>query len=307
MTRGAPDDPVVAVLGARDDRDVIAYVAAAQADPARHVTYLGTDPATVRAELAAVEDWRERTWVACDGERVVGVLTADLDAALGRLWWLGPWADDRPTGLRLLRRAAAEVARGVAEREFAPDERNGWLADLAVELGYNAEVPSAVMVVELVREDADGSTSTWVDDHDLPPAVADVRALEPEDRDDVARLHDHLFAGTHTRGRDLVRDQQTTVLVVGEPPTGYVATQVQADGSVYVDFVGVDPRARGRGLARALVAAALEHALAAGVAQASLTVRDDNRHARALYASLGFTDERRIAPHRLGFTRDDQP
>lgn len=294
----------VDVLGEHDDHDVIAYVAAAQADATRHVTYIGIDPSTVRAELAAVEMWRGRTWVARDGGRVTGVLTADLDTALGRLWWLGPWADDRDTGLALLRQAAAAAARGVAEREFAPDERNSWLAGIAIELGYTAEVPSAVMVAELSRTDTDGSVSTWVDEHDLPPAAADVRALEPEDRDDVARLHDHLFAGTHTRGRDLVRDDATLVLVAGDDPLGYVATQVQADGTLYIDFLGVDPAARGRGLGRALIAAAVTRAAGAGAPSASLTVRTGNRHARALYTSLGFTQERLIAPYRRGFTRD---
>lgn len=285
----------VATLGERDDSDVVAYVAAAQADPTRHVTFVGTDEATVRTDLSTATDWRARTYVARDGDgRVVGVLTADVDGDLGRAWWLGPWAEDRGVGRALLE-AAGEVVAGVAEREFAPDARNRWLADLAVELGYHAEEPSAVLVADL---------ATWPHDHDLPAASTEVRALEPEDRDDVADLHDHLFAGTHTRGRDLVRAEQTTVLVLGEPPTGYIATQVEADGSLYVDFVGVDPRARGRGVGRALVAAALERAATAGRPRANLTVRDDNRHARALYASLGFVEERQIAPYRLGFTRD---
>lgn len=295
-------------LGDRDDDDVIAYVMAAQADPTRHVTLVGEDEQTVRADLAAAAAWRERTYVARDAaSAVVGVLTADLDADMGRLWWMGPWAEDRATALALLQRAATDVARGVREREFAPDTRNQLLADLALELGYHAEVPSAVLVVEVSGEGEAGERWTWADEHDVPPATAEVRALEAEDRDDVARLHDHLFAGTHTRGRDLVRDEETTVLVHGEPPDAYVATQVQADGTLYIDFVGVEPRARGRGLGRALVAASLERAAADGVPSASLTVREDNRHARELYASLGFVEERWIAPYRLGFTRDDGP
>lgn len=280
-------------LGSGDDDPVVDYVVAAQADPTRHVTYVGSDPLTVRAELAAVAAWRERTFVAHDHDgRIVGVLTADVDPDLGRLWWLGPWADSTATARALLQ-AAAAVVGPVSEREFAPDARNTALARVAVELGYRAEESSAVLVHAL---------APWPPE-DLPEP-AGVRAMEPEDRDDVARLHDHLFAGTHTRGRDLVRDEGTRILVVGDEPTGYVATQDQPDGSLYIDFLGVDPAARGRGLGRALIAAAVTRAARDGAPSAALTVRAGNLRARALYDSLGFTEERIITPYRRGFTRD---
>ncbi len=283
----------VAVLGDGDEAAMVAYVVTAQADPTRHVTYAGSEPVSVLADLAAATAWRERTFVARDGGGITGVLTVDVDEDLGRLWWLGPWADDADTS-RALVAAARTVATGVHEREFAPDTRNTDLARLALELGYRAEEPSAVLVRDL---------ATWRDE-DLTRS-AEVRDLEPEERDDVARLHDHLFAGTHTRGRDLVRDEATLVLVTGDDPLGYVATQEQEDGTLYIDFLGVDPAARGRGLGRALIAAAVTRADRAGAPSASLTVRMGNQHARALYASLGFVQERVIAPYRRGFTRDD--
>lgn len=283
----------MAVLGAGDEAAVVAYVVAAQADPARHVVYVGSEPISVLADLAAATAWRARTFVARDDDGgITGVLTVDVDEDLGRLWWLGPWADDTTTARALLA-AAADVAGAVREREFAPDARNTALVRLAGELGYRAEEPSAVLVRDL---------ATWPPD-DLPDAHT-VRPLEPEDRVDVARLHDHLFAGTHTRGRDLVRDEATVVLVTGDDPVGYIATQEQADATLYIDFLGVDPAARGRGLGRALIAAAVTRAAAAGAPSASLTVRMGNRRARALYDSLGFTQERVIAAHRRGFTLD---
>lgn len=286
----------VAVLGAGDEAAVVAYVVAAQADPARHVTYVGSEPVSALADLTAAAAWRERTFVARDGGGgITGVLTVDVDEDLGRLWWLGPWADDDATARAMLA-AGAEVAGAVREREFAPDARNTLLAGLATELGYRAETPSAVLVRDL---------SSWPPD-DLP-VTGMIRPLEPEDRGDVARLHEHLFAGTHTRGRDLVRDQDTMILVAGDDPIGYIATQDQADDTLYIDFLGVDPAARGRGLGRALIAAAVTRAAAAGAPSASLTVRIDNQHARALYDSLGFVEERVIAPYRRGFTRDTRP
>lgn len=286
----------VAVLGDGDEAAVVAYVVAAQADPSRHVTYVGSEPVSARADLTAATAWRARTFVARDdGGGITGVLTVDVDEDLGRLWWLGPWADDATTARALLA-AAADVASAVREREFAPDARNTGLVELAIELGYDAEQTSAVLVRDL---------ATWPPD-DLP-GTGSVRPLEPEDRDDVARLHDHLFAGTHTRGRALVRDEATMVLVIGDDPIGYIATQEQADTTLYIDFLGVDPAARGRGLGRALIAAAVARAAATGAPSACLTVRTDNQRARLLYDSLGFDQERIIAPYRRGFTRDAGP
>jgi ribosomal protein S18 acetylase RimI-like enzyme len=283
---------VISLLGDAGVDEVVEYVVAAQADPARHVTYVGDEPVSVRSDLAAAAQWRDRTLVARDDAgTITGVLTVDVDDDLGRLWWLGPWADDRATAAALLE-AGRGLAAGTPEREFAPDARNTDLAELATSLGYRAEVLGALLRRDLAQPLGD-------DDHGR------VRALAEHDRGAVARLHDQLFAGTHTRGRDLVRAAGTDVLVAGgDVPLAYVATQSQPDGTVYVDFLGVDPGARRRGLGRALVTAALRRARATGRTSAYLTVRTDRPGAIALYLDLGFVEERRIAPFRRGFSRD---
>ena len=84
-------------------------------------------------------------------------------------------------------------------------------------------------------------------------------------------------------------------------PVGYVAVEVQPDGSGYVDYLGVAAQARGAGLGRVLVAGALRGLAARGVTRVHLTVRVDNATARALYASLGFVEERVAVPYRRGF------
>lgn len=272
----------VAALGTGGDDDVVAYVVRAQADPTRHVTFVGEGEVTVRSDLAAIDGWRDQTLVARRDDSVVGALLVDTDDELGRCWWLGPWADDDEVARALLD-AAEPLVADLRRREFAPDSRNTWLADLAAGLGYEARPASAILVREL---------ATWVDDTDTPH----VHELDAEDRDVVAALHDRLFPGTHTPGRRLVRDQDTLVLVAGEPPHGYVATQDQDDASLYIDFLGVDPGSRRRGLGRDLLTATIDRALARGCDRAHLTVHVTNTAARALYAALGFEEERLIAP-----------
>ena len=81
-----------------------------------------------------------------------------------------------------------------------------------------------------------------------------------------------------------------------------MAVERQPDGSGYIDFLGVDPRFRRRGLGAELVRAGVAALAELGCTRCSLTVRDDNEAARRLYAGLGFVDERVIVPYRLGFS-----
>lgn len=281
----------VEILGDRHDTDVVAYVVAAQDDPARHVTLVGEGTTVVRGDLEGVADWRAHTLVArgTDG-RVTGVLVADTDAELGRCWWMGPWADDTATARALLA-AAGPLVAATPRREFAPDARNEALRSLAADLGYVEEEASAILRRDL---------TTW----DHTAVGPHVRDLAPDDRSEVAALHDRVFPATHTPGRRLVDDPATLVLVCGTPAHGYVATQVQTDGNLYIDFLGVAPEHRGRALGRALLIATVQRAVEAGCSEAFLTVRVGNAVARSLYAGLGFDEERIAVPLRHGFSQD---
>ncbi|MDA8343683.1 MAG: mycothiol synthase [Actinomycetota bacterium] len=67
-------------------------------------------------------------------------------------------------------------------------------------------------------------------------------------------------------------------------------------GEIYV--IGVDPRAQGRGIGRSLTVAGLAHLVERGAVEGLLYVDAANRPARALYASLGFTEHRRDRCYR---------
>ena len=73
---------------------------------------------------------------------------------------------------------------------------------------------------------------------------------------------------------------------------GYAAARVLPDGEGYIDFLAVDPVARGHGVGEALVTS-LVHALGdRGARPRVCLVVDDRRGAaRSLYNRLGFTEE----------------
>jgi ribosomal protein S18 acetylase RimI-like enzyme len=130
-----------------------------------------------------------------------------------------------------------------------------------------------------------------------------VRLAAPEDAAVVARLltefRDHegrdwppeaaIRAGVE---RLIVRDD-TEYLLGGEPPDGIVQLRYRygvwwdAD-DCHVEDVFVRASARGSGLGRALVTAAIERARERGCRRMELDTAEENAPALALYRSLGF-------------------
>lgn len=76
-------------------------------------------------------------------------------------------------------------------------------------------------------------------------------------------------------------------LVEDDGPVGMILCRAAA-GEVEILTLAVDPAVRRRGVARALIAAALDAARAQGADAAFLEVAVDNDAALALYARLGF-------------------
>ena len=88
--------------------------------------------------------------------------------------------------------------------------------------------------------------------------------------------------------RRLRKHTHFTTLVDGHP-VGLIAAQQENHHSVYLYSLWLDPAVRGRGLARPLVAAAVNWAKDRRVRTITLRVASGNLTARAVYESLGFT------------------
>lgn len=272
------------------DLDVIVRLAAGQqVQPNRHMAYLGSDPDSIRADIVAVEDWTSRTLVSASaGGTIDGCILAEVDADMGRCWWWGPFVDaDDWAGTADGLYAAAPEAGVTPEQELAPDDRNLLTAEFAIRHDFEPETASTVLTYT-------GPTFRSGDGAVGPAA---------EWKDEVAALHDLLFEGTHTTGRALVgSDDIRLVVVESEGLSGYVAAEVNSDGSGYIDYLGVVPEMQGRGIGRRLVMAAVDALRERGATSVDLSVREDNHAARRLYASLGFSEERLVRPYRKGFS-----
>ena len=97
------------------------------------------------------------------------------------------------------------------------------------------------------------------------------------------------------RLRQLIEVGDTTVLLGGDGPDGLAVLRFRAaiwsDGlECYLAELYVTPAARGRGLGRALMEAALSEARARGADTMDIGVDEPDLVARRLYESLGFTN-----------------
>ncbi len=280
---------------ADDLHAICALIESQQAQPERAIPYLGEEADGIAAEIEDLDhDWREFAVVMeDDNERIVGVLIGEVDEEMGRVWWLGPflaggWGD---AAAWLYAAAAARLPDGIHQEELAGDDRHKELAAFAERHGFISQEASVLLRHEGTPPDHPG----------------DVVQMGQHHHHAVRWLHAESFPGTHLTPDQLVAGgarRISLVAVSGETVRGYVACEVQADESGYIDFLAVHPEHRRAGVGVALVSAAVCHLHEAGARNAHLTVRESNDGARALYASVGFVEEQLLRPYRRGFTLD---
>jgi len=284
------------VTGADELAALAEFAALQQSDPTTHIVYLGSEAPGIAAELAEAT-WRDVSVVAVDGGELAGWLIGDVDHDMGRVWWLGPFVGvDVHNGAWVsIADALLEVGRGelpdrITEEEMAVDARFERCRRWAAGHGFAEEEGSHVLQLE-------GT---------IDPPTTPVQAITDADHEAVVRLHDQLFPGTHTTGAQLVAGHDATRrrLVVRHAGhvAGYVAVELQPDGSGYVDYLGVVPSQRRRGLGGDLVRAGVLELRRLGADGVGLTVRAGSEGARDLYVSLGFGEERFVVPLRRGFS-----
>lgn len=181
------------------------------------------------------------------------------------------------------------------QHELSGDVANASLADLAAGRGWSPTEASHALVADAAV------VAAWPDDE----PISGLRPAESGDARLLAPLHDAEFPQTYASADGLVEGAiggEGIVLVVPAVDggiAGYAAGQVHDDGEGFIDFVAVDPAARGTGLGRRLVTALTRHLLARSpLGRVCLLVQDHRRPARALYERLGFRPDGSFVAYR---------
>lgn len=288
---------VIQSLRAGDLDEVARHMEVLQRDPAQFTGNLPVDAAAIAEALRSLPGGVACIVVAVGAGRPVGLLGADHATDPPRVWWQGPfvWGGEgwRAVSDRLYTSARRRLPPQVTQEEFGPDERNARVQGFARAHGFHAEAASAVLVLDEPLPDPAGDT---------------VVPITEEDHPELARLHDRLFPEASSAGEALVEVDDPARVALGIRRAGglvgYVIVQCHAGGDGTVECVGVRPDLRGRGHGRTLVLAGVHWLQRRGCAPVHLTIREDLRAGRALYAAVGFAEERLVRPWRKGFTLD---
>jgi ribosomal protein S18 acetylase RimI-like enzyme len=96
-------------------------------------------------------------------------------------------------------------------------------------------------------------------------------------------------AFTAAQWRRRLRDHAQFAALIDDRPVGLIGAQLENAETVYLYSLWLDPAARGHGLARALVDAAVSWARDRKARTVKLRVAADNAVARGVYESVGFT------------------
>ena len=119
-------------------------------------------------------------------------------------------------------------------------------------------------------------------------AVVRLRALtDALGEDDPQYQREVAFTAAQWRRR--LRDHAQFAAWIGNRPVGLIGAQQETQDCVYLYSLWLDPEARGQGLARPLVAAAVDWARDRRARTVTLRVAAGNALARGVYESLGFT------------------
>lgn len=223
--------------------------------------------------------------VAERGDRLIGALSAEHDVDLGRGWLRGPHVtdDDWPAvAPRLLAELRPQLPEAVTLLFAYLEVRNERGISFYLDEGFGRRNPIAH---ELVLPG----------DVAIEPPATTAESLSPAFEAGFLALFAELFPKTYFTGERLVELNGTShrILVETEGESevlGFAVLALDELGSGgELQFVGVAPRARRRGLGRRLVTSTVQRLREEeGRTTLSLNVTDDNAEARALYEQLGF-------------------
>ena len=285
-----------------------------QAMPEHHIGYHGETRAELADELSEL-NWPTATVVAVDdADRVHGVLTAESDAALGRVWWHGPYVDvpaEHPAADRIWDRTADELLeracqlpelRDIADSELFGHVEHRRLAQFAHRHGFPDGTYTSVLtldgvdLVRLIGSVPDPGDGVEVSDFPTPPTDSVAAAA-------LITLHEQSFPNTYVSAAQLLSGEGDRALVVamaGGRLVGYAVGSVQ-QADYYVDFVAVATDFRGRHIAGALVTQLVQR-LAEQHGERSkvcCTVQGDNTPSRRMHLRLGFRPTLELVGYRL--------
>jgi ribosomal protein S18 acetylase RimI-like enzyme len=276
--------------------ELVQFVTRLNSDGTHHIGFFGEGEADVRASLAeCLIPPADGFLLAYDKDQIVGVFGVDADPEINRAWLFGPLVEHlnwHTIADMLYEQVLSIVPAGIRDHDLFCDEQNILTQEFAARHGFPLRSENAVMT--LVREK-------------YTPTARNVSRIIPFDErffDQFESLHKTVFPNAYfTAGQMVEKINETRWLflaVENETLLGYHFCKIAPEAeSGYVDFIGTDESARGRGIGADLLASGINWMLSEpSTKKINLTVNADNVPALSLYKKFGFVTERVMRGYR---------
>jgi ribosomal protein S18 acetylase RimI-like enzyme len=276
--------------------ELVSFVARINSDGAHHIGFFGEGEADVRASLAEClipppEGFR----LAYDGDQPVGIFGVDADPEINRAWMFGPLVeheDWHTIADQLYAEVLPLIPVDIRDYDLFCDVQNIHIEAFALKHGFPLSSENAVLT--LTRENYKPS----------PKRQSQITTYQESFFEQLGRLHKMLFPNAYFTARQMVekteKNHQLFLAVEDGQLLGYHFCKIELESaSGYVDFIGTDSSARGRGFGDDLLASGVDLMLGTPTTKKiSLTVNADNIAARSLYEKFGFVTERVMRGYR---------
>ena len=276
--------------------ELVQFAAHLNSAGAHHIGFFGEGEADVRSSLAeCLIPPAEGFLLAYDDNELVGVFGVDADPQINRAWLFGPLvqhADWHSIADALYDKVLLLIPAGIRDRDLFCDVQNVHMEEFASRYGFPMHSENALMT--LLRER-------------YTPAAKRISRIISFDEAWFApfeKLHKVLFPNAYFTARQMVEKINEThslfLAIEDEKLLGYHFCKIDPDAeSGYVDFIGTDESARGRGVGADLLASGVDWMLSAvSTRKINLTVNAGNLAARKLYEKFGFVTERVMRGYR---------
>jgi ribosomal protein S18 acetylase RimI-like enzyme len=288
---------MIDLLACKDRFDeLVQFVARLNSDGAHHIGFFGEGEADIRATLAeSIIPPSEGFVMAYEGDQLVGVFGVDVNPEISRAWLFGPLVDHpdwHEVADQLYAKVIPRIPVGIRDYDLFADVQNTRMEAFAVRHGFPIHSENAVLTLAREKYTPAAPRTTQV----IPYQEKHFEAFES--------LHKTLFPNAYFTAQQMVEkideNHQLFLAVENGQLLGYHFGKTEPlSESGYVDFIGTDASARGRGIGADLLAAGIDWMLALPATQkVNLTVNADNIAARTLYEKFGFVTDRVMRGYR---------
>jgi GNAT superfamily N-acetyltransferase len=276
--------------------ELVQFVTRLNSDGTHHIGFFGEGEADIRASLAeCLIPTAEGFMLAYDDDQLIGVFGVDADSEINRAWLFGPLVehDDWHTVAdKLYEQVLSIISAGIRDYDLFCDEQNIHMQEFAERHGFALRSENAVMT--LLRENY---TSTAKN-------KSKIISFDEGFFGQLESLHKTIFPNAYFTARQMMEKinetHQLFLAIENENVLGYHFCKIEPEAeSGYVDFIGTDSSARGRGIGADLLASGIHWMLSApSTKRINLTVNADNPPARGLYTKFGFVTNRVMRGYR---------